>query len=111
MELNVEELLEEYTKYISHLPEGLENLRNDIEEAQEVKVVQGIKDFSEGLKWLDSLKNYLINNNLNLDFSLLDISEQLNILLDSFETKDYVLMSDVIEYELIPYFENLKVES
>lgn len=111
MQLDKEEILVEYNTYIGSLPDGLSKLLQSIEDEQVDKLKSQIVLFVEGLQWLLSASNYLKKQGVKLDTDLDVLNNHLKILIEGLEKQDYVLMSDIIEYELIPYFENLKVEN
>ena len=109
MDFNKEELVNDYTNYILNLPEGLKQIINSIEENEYDKLVNQLALFSEGIEWLHSVTRYLQHENLK--FNIQDIADFLTIVVDSAEKQDYIMLSDIIEYELIPYFENLAVKN
>lgn len=111
MQMNNEELFEEYQYYIEKLPKGLLTIMQQIEAEEEKEIGKSLAFFSEGLKWLESAKQYLFTHGIIVNFSLEEINEHLFNLVESMEKRDYIMMSDILEYELIPYFENLKVEN
>lgn len=111
MEFNKEEVLDEYILYIKNLPSGLEKMVKNIEDENYEKVNAQITLFVEGMQWLLSASKYLASQDIIANDSFEQLNTHLEILLEGLEKNDYVLMSDIIEYELIPYFENSKVEN
>lgn len=108
MQINKEELMIEYQQYIDKLPNGLQEIVKNIEDENYSMIANQIALFSEGLEWLYASKQYLLTENINTKFSLDTINEHLGTLVEAMEKKDYIMMSDIIQYELIPYFEELK---
>ncbi|MGG0655029.1 hypothetical protein [Rummeliibacillus pycnus] len=108
MNINSVEVLEEYTTYIRDLPSGLKKILNNIEMENYEVVPHQILLLTEGMEWLLSANQYLISNNTVSENVIEVLNPHLESLLNGLGKKDYVLISDIVEYELIPYFEELK---
>lgn len=108
---NMMELIESYNQYIKKMPNGIqyiyENLRSDNIEV----ALEAVRNFSEGLMWLNDVATYFNNNNINAKFSIDSIFETLNRLNDGLEKADYFLVADIFEYELLNYFKAVKTAS
>lgn len=109
MQINKEELMFEYQQYINKLPNGLKEIVENIKDENYSMISNQIALFSEGLEWLNASKQYLLTENINIKFSLEAINEYLGTLVEAIEKQDYIMVSDIVQYELIPYFEELKV--
>ena len=44
------------------------------------------------------------------EISLDDLNEQLEAIIEAFENEDYILVGDLINYELLPIIENIQEE-
>lgn len=111
MDFTKEEILIEYQNYINNLPTGLEKMLNNIDESKKDVVRSQIILFVEGMQWMLSASKYLESQEIHTNQNLEVLNEHLETLLEGMEKQDYILMSDIIEYELIPYFENLAVKN
>lgn len=111
MEFSTNELLENYNQYNQSVVKELQVIIEDLNENRTEMIREKFSYFAEGLQWLEEVANYLKTKDITINYSLEDLDNHLEILVDSLEKQDYVMLSDIIEYELIPYFENLKVEN
>ena len=51
------------------------------------------------------MSGLLIQNNVKVDFDISKINEYLEEINDGLEKQDYLLVADIFEYEIVPYFE------
>lgn len=109
MEIQLNDIVESYNQYISKIPTGCTRIVELFHQDQSVEALNHIADLSEGIGWLVSAKNYLLTNDINIDWDekeLIDYLEEIN---KGLELQDYVLVADLIEYEIIPFFEERHV--
>lgn len=99
------EVVESYNAYIQNVAPGslqiAEHLRKD--EVQEA--LQMILQFSEGMGWLVQASDLLSQNNVKVNLQVEKIHEFLNEINTGLEIQDYVLVADMFEYEIAPFFE------
>lgn len=102
----VMESVESYNEYLVKVPAGClaiaEHLRN--EEVHEA--LQIILQFSEGAMWLVDASTALQNLDVAVVLPVEKIHEFLNEINSGLEIQDYVLVADLFEYEIAPFFEN-----
>lgn len=105
MNLDEEEILESYNSYIKNLSKGSKKLAEYFRTDKLEEGFEGILDLSEGLTWLSLSNEFLAAKNkiAKKDFSalqsfLLEINEGLKV-------RDYILVADILEYEIATYFE------
>ncbi|MBD7943038.1 hypothetical protein H9650_02825 [Psychrobacillus sp. Sa2BUA9] len=101
----VEETIESYNEYLSILPKGCQKIADDIRQTNLNEALKEILAFSEGVSWLISanvnLEKYLYYNPLNTE----KIHVFLNEINSGLEIQDYVIVADMFEYEIKPFFE------
>lgn len=101
------EVIGSYNEYILKVSPGsiqiAEHLRKD--EVQEA--MQMILQFSEGMGWLVEASNLLSKNKVTVHLPVEQIHEFLNEINNGLELQDYVLVADMFEYEIAPFFEQL----
>lgn len=102
------EVIESVNDYIEKVQIGsvriAEMLRND--EIQEA--LQSILNFSEGMGWLVDASNLLKQNDIDVSLEVEQIHEFLHEINTGLEIQDYVLVADMFEYEIAPFFENVE---
>lgn len=104
----MEELLLEtigsYNEYIGNIPAGAENVTNLLREDKIEEASQEIKNFSEGLLWLIEVKNVLTKIDIKVDLQIEKIQEILEEINEGLVKGDFVLVADMFEYEVAPFF-------
>lgn len=101
------ETMETYNEYTNNIVVGCNNIVDSIRKNDTQTALQLISQFSEGVTWL-------INVNKRLDklgyVNKLDNENIIEFLIsvnDGLEIKDFVLVSDMFEYEIKPFFQNV----
>ena len=106
MENIVVETMINYNEYLEKLVVGSKNIYTELRNSEVNKAVTQIVDFSEGVNWMISVNEKLGNlghvNELNID----QIIEFLNEINNGLEVKDYLLVADIFEHEVVPFFES-----
>ena len=106
-ELDVQEIVSDYNKYISNISSGSEYIYTLIRNGEIQEVMQPIINFSEGMGWIISVNNYMKTLEVNLG---IDENKLQNILLElnnALDMQDFYLAADLFEYEIKEFFENL----
>ena len=102
------EVIESFNDYVERVKLGsvkiAEMLRND--EIQEA--LQNILNFSEGMGWLVDAANLLKQNDVDVRLEVEQIHEFLHEINTGLEIQDYVLVADMFEYEIAPFFESVQ---
>ena len=105
------EVIESYNNYIGKVSSGslqiAEHLRKDeIDEAMRM-----ILQFSEGMGWLIQASELLNKNDVKVILEVEPINEFLQEINNGLEVMDYVIVADMFEYEIAPFFEQVtKIE-
>ena len=103
MEL-VTEVALSYKDYINKIPNGALYIANSLRTEYKKEALDEIKNFSEGITWLVNANNLLNKNGINFEIDIQKINEFLIEINDGLEIQDYILVSDIFEYEIAPYF-------
>ena len=108
MNTSIIEVIESYNSYIERISSGslqiAEHLRKDeIDEA-----MQKILQFSEGMGWLIQASELLNKNDVKVTLEVEAINEFLQEINNGLEVMDYVIVADMFEYEISPFFEQVK---
>ena len=101
----VYEVIESFNIYISNIPAGSIQIAEHLRKDEVADAMQLILQFSEGMGWLVQASELLNENGLEVLFEVEKIHEFLNEVNDGLEIQDYVLVADMFEYEIAPFFE------
>ncbi|WP_051800215.1 hypothetical protein [Lysinibacillus sphaericus] len=100
------ETMQSYNEYLGNIVLGSDTIISNIQNDEVSKALQLILQFSEGVTWLievnHKLKELGYENELNHE----SIQEFLNEINNGLEIQDFILVSDIFEYEIKPFFEN-----
>lgn len=106
MEIKVEEMIESYNKYIeqviSNMPAFVSKLRNS-----EVSTNDELNDFIDGLLWMLRVREVFECNNIPHNFDVTKLNDLLKEINEGLTNDDRVYISDILEYEIIPFFNDL----
>lgn len=109
MSSEIKEIIEDYNGYINKLPSGCEKIVQFLSEDRIEDALASIVDLSEGIYWIVQVKEFLMNNmDIAVGWNEQEIINFLQEINEGLEIRDYVLVSDLIEYELIPFFLKIK---
>ncbi|MFJ7825290.1 hypothetical protein [Psychrobacillus sp. NPDC096623] len=96
---------ESYINYAAKLPAGCQQIANHLREDSVLKAIDMIRQFSEGVAWLNEMNTILQKNNAIIPLEVSKIFEYLEEVNDGLSIQDYVIVADMFEYELQPFFE------
>ena len=103
----MEESIFEMKKYLPKIIEASHAIVQKFQTSKEQQAIELFIYFSEGLEWLlqvaDLTKQF--QKSININLSSQKIHEILPEMIEGWNNKDYILISDLIEYEIIPIFE------
>lgn len=100
-------LLKEVDDYIPKLVDGLEEIVICIQSGKDSIYLKSMIYAIEGVDWV--LNALLLAGEIQSnDLEVKSINATLKSILESMEIGDYILISDIIEYELLPIIRNLK---
>lgn len=99
------ETIESYNIYLKKLPAGCQKIADDLRGNQISESLRQIIDFTGGVKWLSGASDLFQKNGLKVDLKTEKINEFLQEINHGLEIQDYVLVADMFEYEIQPFFE------
>lgn len=105
MTLITNELIEDYNEYLKKVYPGCKKIVINFSEEKLYEALQMILDFSEGMLWIESISNHLKNEGIIVSLDIEKIKEYLLEINEGLENQDFLLVSDIFEYELMPFFE------
>ncbi len=106
-QLNDEEILFEYNVYIQNIGSGIKQVAEYFRTDQIDKALKGVLDFAEGMTWLNLSNEYLSAKQKIVKQDFKEIEEFLEEINTGLQLKDYILVADILEYEMISYFERI----
>lgn len=99
------ELISSYNDYIKRVPVGCQKIADNLRENRVTEAMQDIIDFSEGVKWLSQVGDYFQQNGILVTLATEKVHEYLNEVNSGLEIEDYIVVADMFEYEIFPFFE------
>lgn len=100
----INELKESYYEYIAKVPQGLQTIVNLLVNNEMEQAFISIANLAEGLEFLLKVEQALKEQNLQINSRIEEVVEIYNDLNNSLVNEDYILLKDLVEYELIPVF-------
>lgn len=104
---NLNEVLElkaSLIEYSDNLPSGVMYIANCLKEDKLNEALNSIYDFSEGMTWLNDAMRLLNEHGDNIFIDFARIKQYLIEINDGLEKQDYLLVADIFEYEIAPFF-------
>ncbi|MFJ7970427.1 hypothetical protein [Psychrobacillus sp. NPDC096389] len=103
------EVIVSYNEYIKKVPVGCQKIADDLRENQITNGLKRIMDFSEGVAWLTEASELFHKNSLTVYLKTNKIHDFLELINHGLEIQDYVLVADMFEYEIQPFFKDCQV--
>ncbi len=104
MSEEVQEVIESYNSYIQNVATGSMKIAEYLRQDEIAEAMQLILHFSEGMGWLTEAAELLTKNDVKVQLEVANIHEFLNEINSGLEIQDYVLVADMFEYEIAPFF-------
>ncbi len=101
------EIVDEYYKYVAKIPAGLQYIADNLRTDNVQIALNEILNFSEGITWIKQMEEILNDQGVNTNFDKLQLEDYLNLINEGLEKQDFVLVADIFEYEVLPYFEKI----
>lgn len=105
--IELQEVLVSYNAYIKNVPTGAIYIANNLRDDNLNNALIAIKDFSEGVLWLSEASGLMKKHGAKADLNIDQIQEFLIEVNEGLEKQDYVLVADMFEYEIAPFFEEI----
>jgi len=102
----IDETLESYNNYIKNLPSGCQKIADMLREDKIVDAMKNTLHFSEGVIWLMDAVKLFERNNIKTSLNTTKINEFLSEINRGIEIEDYIVVADMFEYEIKPFFED-----
>lgn len=106
MEKQMEVLITANT-YIDKLKVGINNVVNDINSGNENSAMNAMNSIFDGIEWLTNVIS-LTRDLHKGKVSIGNTNEVLLEMIESLENEDYVLISDLFQYEFLPVIEGIQ---
>lgn len=101
------EIVEEYYKYVAKIPTGLQMIADNLRTDNVPTALNEILNFSEGITWIKQMEEVLEEQGVKTNFNKYQLENYLNLINEGLEKQDFVLVADIFEYEMLPYFEQV----
>lgn len=105
MNEQVLEVIESYNNYIGRVAPGCTQIAEHLRKDEINEAMHMILQFSEGMGWLVQVNELLNQNEVKVELHAEKINNFLNEVNNGLEIQDYVLVADMFEYEIAPFFE------
>lgn len=105
------EALETAKKYINNLKDGIDKIYDYISEGKENNALGLIPDFAEGIQWLSQvleLTRDMHKNDLTIDGLNDVLNDVLNQIVEAIENEDYILVGDLLKYEVYEMLDEIQ---
>lgn len=102
------ETQESFYHYIERVATGSQTIADYLREDKIGEAIQLIVQFSEGVSWLTKVVELMENHKYTIDINFSDINPFLDEINNGIERQDYVIVADMFEYEIQPFFEEAK---
>lgn len=93
--------------YINKLILGIENVSNLIQVGKEVEGIKELIPVLDGIEYISKIIDLTKEVHVE-EINLEELNNQLKEIIDAFENEDYVLLGDLLNYELIPTINNIQ---
>ncbi len=101
------EIVDEYFKYVAKIPDGLQYIADNLRIDNLPNALNEILNFSEGISWIKQMEEVLVEQGVKTNINKNQLENYLNLINEGLEKQDFVLVADIFEYELLPYFEQI----
>lgn len=101
------EIVDEYYKYVAKIPTGLQYIADNLRADNVPTALNEILNFSEGITWIKQMEEILMEQGVNSNLNKHQLQDYLNLINEGLEKQDFVLVADIFEYEVLPYFEQI----
>ncbi|AEV70524.1 hypothetical protein [Acetivibrio clariflavus] len=102
------EVIESAINYIDRMVIGIEGINGDFQEGREDKATNSMIQLIDGIQWLlqaiEGTRD--IQGEVSIDIS--SMNPIFNQLIEALENTDYVLLGDLLEYEVTPVIKEWK---
>ncbi|ANB57884.1 hypothetical protein GFC29_2423 [Anoxybacillus sp. B7M1] len=97
-----------FYEYIERVVIGTQNIADYLREDRIGEAMQLIMQFSEGVSWLTQVIILMREHHYYIDIHPSKINQFLIEINEGLERQDYVIVADMFEYEIQPFFEEAR---
>ncbi len=99
-----------YNDYLNKMQNALKNLCNDLEENNFTQMSPVMTAIIDGLDWInEALESFLLLKKISQE-QYYFFKDQLTAMAEALDNQDYTLLHDILEFELIPLLEDLRID-
>lgn len=99
------ESLEMFYKYVENLPKACSYISNLIKEDNISEAFNLILNFTEGVDWIVQMNRLLVNERAIHPIEIEKLQLFLSEITEGLQVQDYIVIADLFEYEIVPFFE------
>ncbi|BBW97634.1 MULTISPECIES: hypothetical protein [Geobacillus] len=99
-----------FYQYIERVAAGTQMIADYLREDKVGEAMQLITQFSEGVVWLTKVIALMQQHQYDIRINPNQINEFLLEINDGLERQDYIIVADMFEYEIKPFFEEAAKE-
>lgn len=103
------ETIQSYNEYLTKVSPGCLQIAHLLRQDDIGGALRMILQFSEGMNWLVEARELFVQNGVKATLEVEKIHEFLNEINNGLEILDYVIVADMFEYEIAPFFEEVKI--
>ena len=100
----MKETVEEINAYLPKMIQGIELFVEHVMQSKEIEAQKLLTNIFEGLEWIVQAV-HLTREMQPENVQEQELVEKFPLLIDAYENKDFLLMSDVLDYEIKPVLE------
>ncbi|MGE7090273.1 hypothetical protein ACQKII_02180 [Lysinibacillus sp. NPDC048646] len=97
--------IQSFNEYLPRVATGSQEIAENLRSDQLADALKMILEFSEGMSWLVEASELFKANDVKVVVQIEKIQEFLQEINSGLEMQDYVLVADMFEYEISPFFE------
>ncbi|TFE03941.1 hypothetical protein [Jeotgalibacillus salarius] len=100
-------------EYIPRLIQASEKIGEYLQAGEQYRGMKLLPDLFEGIQWVTNAIKGIEKNHISLDLNTEDINKYLIEIEQTLKNQDFVLLADLLEYEISPILESWlnKIES
>lgn len=99
------ETIHSFNEYLPRVVVGSREIAGNLRSDQIASALKMILEFSEGMTWLVEARELFEANDVKVDVQIQKVQEFLQEINKGLEMQDYVVVADMFEYEIAPFFE------
>lgn len=101
------ETQQSFYNYIDNVPNGSQTIADALREDRVGEALKMIIQFTEGVSWLSQVVSLMKEQKQFIDIDTGQINEFLAEINNGLEIQDYIVVADMFEYEIQPFFDEV----